>query len=126
MIYQLVPAYPPASWLVSWLLFACCLSAASAQRLCSSGGPRGSSLLAGNAVPSAPVRVREERAVRLRGCEECVRARGLLCVVGLLLLGISASMQIIMKSKPIDNVLGLHAVHKLSGDVKATFDTIVS
>lgn len=35
-------------------------------------------------------------------------------------------MQIIMKSKPIDNVLGLHAVHKLSGDVKATFDTIVS
>merc|ERR1719197_2468457 len=33
-------------------------------------------------------------------------------------------LDIIMKSKPIDNVLGLHAVHKLSGDVKATFDTI--
>ena len=62
----------------------------------------------------------------LSGGEECARARGLLCLVGLLLLGISASLQIIMKSKPIDNVLGLHAVHKLSGDVKATFDTIVS
>ena len=30
-----------------------------------------------------------------------------------------------MKNKPIDNVLGLHAVHKLAGDVKTTFDTIV-
>ena len=30
-----------------------------------------------------------------------------------------------MKSKPIDNVLGLHAVHKIKGDVKATFDTFV-
>ena len=30
-----------------------------------------------------------------------------------------------MKSKPLDNVLGLHAVHKIKGDVKATFDTFV-
>jgi hypothetical protein len=30
-----------------------------------------------------------------------------------------------MKNKPLDSVLGLHAVHKLAGDVKATFDTIV-
>lgn len=33
-------------------------------------------------------------------------------------------LDIIMKNKPIDNVLGLHAVHKLAGDVKTTFDTI--
>jgi len=33
-------------------------------------------------------------------------------------------LDVIMKSKPLDNVLGLHVVHKVSGDVKSTFDQI--
>jgi len=37
---------------------------------------------------------------------------------------ISGILDVIMKSKPLDHVLGLHVVHKVSGDVKATFDMI--